>query len=206
MVTKGQETRERILGVAEQIILQKGFSATSIDEIISEANITKGGFFYHFNGKNELAVGLVERYQTEDTRIFAELFERAESLSEDPLQQMLIFIKLMAEMFADLPSGHPGCLVASFTYESLQFEPDVLERVAAGVLGWRAMFGEHIQKIVEVYPMRIELPVEDLADMLTAVMEGGIITSLTLKDPDILVRQLLQYRDFLRLLFDSVRH
>lgn len=205
MGTKGQETRDNILGVAEQIILQKGFSATSIDEIISQAKITKSGFFYHFNGKNELAVGLVERYQTEDNRIFNGLTERAESLSEDPLQQLLIFLKLMAEMFADIPNGHPGCLVASFTYESQQFEPAVIEKVREGVLGWRALFAQLIQKAADAYPMRVDLAVDDLADMLTAVMEGGIVTSLTLRDSDILVRQILNYRHFIRLLFGDIR-
>lgn len=205
MGTKGQATRENILGIAEQIILQKGFTATSIDEIISEANITKSGFFYHFNGKNELAAGLVDRYQNEDDRIFAEMVARAESLSEDPLQQLLIFLKLMAEMFADIPNGHPGCLVASFTYESLQFDPEVIAKVREGVLGWRALFGNLIRRAAQAYPMRIDTPVDDLADMLTSVMEGGIVTSLTLRDPDILVRQILNFRNFMRLQFEGVK-
>ena len=40
---KGDETRERILAVAELAVLAKGFSATSIEEIIAEVGITKSG-------------------------------------------------------------------------------------------------------------------------------------------------------------------
>lgn len=201
MATKGEATREKILEVAEKIILKKGFSGTSIDEIISGAAITKGGFFYHFSGKNELAVGLIDRYRRDDDRLFNGLFERADSLSEDPLQQMLIFMKLLAETMADIPNGHPGCLVASFTYESQQFEAAVLQNVRAGVVSWRRLFGKHLQKVADRYPMKIETPVDDLADMLTSIMEGGIVTSLTLRDPEILVRQLNLYRNHLRMLF-----
>jgi len=204
MPTKGESTRENILAVAEQIILQKGFTATSIEEIINAANITKSGFFYHFAGKNELAQGLVDRFLVEDSRIFNEMMDRARSLSEDPLQQMLIFMKLMAEMMADIPNGHPGCLVASFTYESMQFDAEVLEGVRQGMLDWREIFSKQLQAVADAYPMKTETPVDDLADMLTAVMEGGIVTSLTIGEPDILVRQLLLYRDYLRLLFGSV--
>ena len=46
---KGQATRERILDVAEASVLAKGFGATSIEELIAEAGITKSGFFYHFH-------------------------------------------------------------------------------------------------------------------------------------------------------------
>ena len=57
---KGAATRERILEIAEAAVLAKGFGATSIDEVIVEAGITKSGFFYHFRDKNELAREMVQ--------------------------------------------------------------------------------------------------------------------------------------------------
>ena len=43
-----KSTREMLLDAAESAVLEKGFSATSIDELIAAVGITKGGFFYHF--------------------------------------------------------------------------------------------------------------------------------------------------------------
>ena len=40
---KGVETRARLMDIAEAAILQKGFGATSIEELIAEAGITKSG-------------------------------------------------------------------------------------------------------------------------------------------------------------------
>jgi Bacterial regulatory proteins, tetR family len=54
---KGSDTREHILDVAEAAVLEKGFAATSIEELIA-VGITKSGFFYHFKDKNELAKAL----------------------------------------------------------------------------------------------------------------------------------------------------
>ncbi len=59
---KGTDTRERILDVAEAAVLEKGFAATSIDELIAAVSITKSGFFYHFRDKGELARTLLARY------------------------------------------------------------------------------------------------------------------------------------------------
>jgi AcrR family transcriptional regulator len=55
---KGSDTREHILDVAEAAVLEKGFAATSIEELIAAVGITKSGFFYHFKDKNELAKAL----------------------------------------------------------------------------------------------------------------------------------------------------
>ena len=52
---KRGEVRERVLQLAEFAILEKGFGATSIEELIAAAGITKSGFFYHFKDKTELA-------------------------------------------------------------------------------------------------------------------------------------------------------
>ncbi len=54
---KGADTRERILDVAEASVLDKGFFATSIEEVIAAVGITKSGFFYHLKDKNESRTG-----------------------------------------------------------------------------------------------------------------------------------------------------
>jgi TetR/AcrR family transcriptional repressor of nem operon len=203
MGAKGEQTREHILATAERIILQRGYSGTSIEEIIGEAGITKGGFFYHFDGKSDLARNLMLRYLDNDGKFFGELSERAQSLTEDPLQQFLLFLKLMAEAMADLPGAHPGCLVASFTYEAQQFDDDVQELNAQGVLSWRQIFQEHLERVSEKYPMKIEKPLEELADMLSSIIEGGIIMSKVLNDGRVLPNQLLHYRDYIRLVYQD---
>jgi TetR/AcrR family transcriptional regulator, transcriptional repressor for nem operon len=201
---KGADTRIRILDTAQEIVLRRGFSGTSIDEIIAAAGITKGGFFYHFRGKADLARALMERYLAEDEAFFTALIERADELVDDPLQRALVFLKLFAEAMRDLPGVHPGCLVASFTYESQQFDPAVREMAAAGVQRWRDIFVERFAPVVAKYPMVRKVELEDLADTLTAAIEGGIILSRVMNDPELLVRQLLQFRSHLRLLFGDV--
>ena len=114
---KGGDTRERILDAAEAAVLEKGFAATSIEELIAAVGITKGGFFYHFKDKSELAKALLIRYVERENALFDDLFARADALNEDPLHGFLVGLKMLSELMADLPNGHPGCLVASFCYQ-----------------------------------------------------------------------------------------
>jgi TetR/AcrR family transcriptional repressor of nem operon len=105
---KGAQTRRRILEVAQEAILAKGFDATSIEEIVAAAQITKSGFFYHFRDKNELARALLEMSIEDDRALLSDVFRRGHELSEDPLHAFLIGLKLFAEVMADMPNGHPA--------------------------------------------------------------------------------------------------
>lgn len=204
MATKGESTKENILEIAQHLMLQKGFSGTSLDEIIAQSNITKGGFFYHFDSKNDLAKHLMLKYQRDDEIFFNSLFERADELSEDPLQQMLLFLKLLAEAMENLPDVHPGCLVATFTSANQQLNDEVKKVTADCTLSWRELFALRLEKINQQYSMKTDITTSELADMLSTIIEGGIILSRTFSDQKILAQQILQYRNYLRLIYGNV--
>jgi TetR/AcrR family transcriptional repressor of nem operon len=198
---RGSDTRERILDAAESAVLEKGFAGTSIDELIAAVGITKSGFFYHFRDKGELAKALLVRYVARENDLFNDLFRRADELNEDPLHGFLVALKMMSEMMDDLPSGHPGCLVAAYCYQDRLFDKDIHTLNAGAVLGWRERFRRRLEAIAERYPPRIAVDLGDLADTLSVIVDGGIILSKAVKDKHALPRQLLLYRDFIRLIF-----
>lgn len=198
---KGSDTRERLLDAAEAAVLEKGFAGTSIDELIAAVGITKSGFFYHFKDKNELAKALLVRYVERENEIFDSLFGRADQLNEDPLHGFLVALKMLPETMADLPNGHPGCLVAAYCYQDRLFDKDVRDLNTESVLAWRQRFRTRLEQIAEKYPPRIAVDLDDLADMLSAIADGGIILSKAVHDPQALPRQVLLYRDFVRAVF-----
>jgi AcrR family transcriptional regulator len=198
---KGSDTRERILAVAEAAVLEKGFAATSIEELIAAVGITKSGFFYHFNDKNKLAKALLVRYVEREDALFDDLFRRADELNEDPLHGFLVGLKMMSELMADLPNGHPGCLVASFCYQDRLFDKEVRDLNAKAVLNWRKRFRGRLELITARYPPKGSVDLDDLADMLSAIADGGIILSRVVNDKQALPRQIMLYRDFIRAIF-----
>jgi TetR/AcrR family transcriptional regulator, transcriptional repressor for nem operon len=200
-ITRKDSARERLLDLAEAAILEKGFASTSIEELIVAAGITKSGFFYHFKSKGELARAILERYLERDAEILNDLFRRGDELNDDPLHGFLVGLKMFAEMMADLPGVHPGCLTASFCYQERLFDRDIQELNRTGVMRWRRRFRERLELIKERYPPRIDVDLDALADMATAIVDGGITISKNLKDPALLPRQVLLYRQFIRAIF-----
>jgi TetR/AcrR family transcriptional repressor of nem operon len=198
---KGDATRERILEIAEAAVLAKGFGATSIEELIAEAGITKSGFFYHFKDKNELARGLLARYEEQNNRLIATVFGRGRELSEDPLQAFLIGLNLFAERTAALPDGHPGCIVATMSYQDRLFDRDVRALVAKITHEWSEKFSVMLEEIAKVYPPRDEVDLDHLARMVCCAIDGGIILGKALGRPSVLPEQLLMMRNYVKLLF-----
>ena len=199
---KPPTTRERLLDIAEEAVLQKGFAATSIDELISGAGITKSGFFYHFKDKTELARALLQRYLERDAAILDDLFNRAMELHEDPLHSLLIGLKMFSELMSDLPAQHPGCLASSFCYQDHLFDHEIRSLNAQGFIAWRKRFRGYLDRIAERYPPKADINLDSLADMATALVDGGIILSRALKDRQILPEQIMLYRGYIKLLFE----
>lgn len=198
---RGTDTRERLLDLAEAAVLEKGFAATSIEELIAGVGITKSGFFYHFKDKSELAKALLQRYLEREEQLFDQLFARADALNEDPLHGFLIWLKLFAEMMDDLPAAHPGCLIASYCYQEQLFNRDVRDLSRETVMRWRRRFRDRLEAIAVRYPPRVEIELGALADMVSVLIDGGIILSKVVREKEALPRQVMLYRAFVRTVF-----
>ena len=54
MVTKGVETKQKIIDKSLQLFSVKGYYNTSINDILEATNLTKGGLYGHFKSKEDI--------------------------------------------------------------------------------------------------------------------------------------------------------
>lgn len=81
------------------------------------------------------------------------------------------------------------------------FDDEIKSLIASGTLRWRAIFRDLLETVERQTPNGSGVSLDELADMLSAVIEGGIILSRVLDDKMILVQQLRQYRNYIKLLY-----
>jgi TetR/AcrR family transcriptional repressor of nem operon len=197
----GTATRGKILDAAQSLVLDRGYVGMTVDHVLNEVGITKGAFFHHFKSKDDLARALLQRYAERDERLYRETRERAEKLSDDPLQQVLLYIGLFQEMFEGLTKPYPGCLFASYIYELQQFGDDTRELIRSSFAKWRELLQEKFEAVARRYPPRIEVNAASLADAFTVVLEGAFITSKAMNEPKLVSDQLRHFRNYVELLF-----
>lgn len=193
------------MDAAQKLILEHGFGGTTVDSIIELAGVSKGAFFHHFSSKGELAHALVTRYADVDIGNLKQTLDKAEGLSEDPLQQLLIFVKLFEQEIESLEEPYPGCLFASYLYQSGLFNDEILEIIRQWMLTWRKRIMEKLERIIQIYPPTQEINIESLADMLLVIFEGSFVLSQSMNENKIISRQLSNYHTYLQLLFDPAK-
>lgn len=203
MPRDGSATRLKIMDTAQQMVLDVGLSGTSIEKVIDKAGVTKGTFFYHFKTKHDLAAALITRYAEDDRHHYNDFMEKAEQLARDPLQQLLIFVGLFIEMTEQLEEPFPGCLYASYCYQSGAISPDVMAQIEDMMRFWRERLGEKIEQASELHAPTIPVETHQVADHVLTTFEGAFILSKVLREPKLASEQLIQCRNYLELLYSA---
>jgi TetR/AcrR family transcriptional regulator, transcriptional repressor for nem operon len=199
--SKGERTRERLLDLTYDAVIRKGFASTSIEELVDAAGITKSGFFYHFRDKTDLARQLIETFTGRNETFLDDMERRARELSDEPLHSFLIFLKLYAEAMEEETVGHPGCLVATVTFQDHSWDRETRQLVIDQVLSWRGRFLGWLQEIAAVHPPKGKASLEDLADAILAFTYGGMTIARALDDNSAISRQTMMFRETVRMHF-----
>jgi AcrR family transcriptional regulator len=97
---KAQATRERILDAAIKVFASKGYHETKVDDIVAEAEASKGAVYFHFPGKQQIFLALVDK--------FANLLQRqlieAVAQESDGVQRVNLALQVCLETFAQYRS------------------------------------------------------------------------------------------------------
>lgn len=203
MTEDAELTRDRILRMAQGLILEKGYGGTSLADIVGALGVTKGAFFHHFGSKDELARALIQRYADRDHLSFHEFARRADALTDDPVQSALLLVGLFEEALAQRERPVRGCLFAAYVYQQAQFEPEVRAFLRTTFDGWVRLFETKFDAALQAKPPRLPVTARDLGEMMVALFEGAIILGRAFEDPKAMARQVRQFRSYLRLLFDA---
>ena len=197
-------TRERIIAVAERLLFQQGFSGTSLADIMNATELTKGAFFHHFKNKHELAHTVLARWADNDDALVKELVARAAELADSPVQEATLFIKLFEDWLGKLEEPSNGCLFASFTYESEQFDVEMHQYVRDRLRIWMGLYRGIFERAADNETARANgVTGTTLTEMLATIFEGGLLLGRALDDRHWLIRQLQQFRHYMKLVCEK---
>ena len=62
---QAEGTRQLLIATARELFTERGFAATSIEEIIQRAGVAKGALYHHFSGKADLFRAVYDAVQAE---------------------------------------------------------------------------------------------------------------------------------------------
>jgi AcrR family transcriptional regulator len=169
-----QRTRERIVESARVLFNRRGFEQVSIDDVMKEAGLTRGGFYKHFESKDELYAAAVESFKT------CNPFGRQLAASSDPpsdprvIARMLVDLYLSDETLADVDQHCPLIALPS--------------DVARAGLKPRASYTMLVANMSDTFRAALE-PAPDAerkALLMVSLCVGGMVIARTTDDPHLM--------------------
>lgn len=139
---KAEVTRLTILQKAFELIYEKGYQATSIDDIIATTQVTKGAFYYHFKTKDEMGLAIINEIMKPTlTSSFIEPLRN----EQDPLDAIyhLIHNLLMENEFLKVEYG---CPASNFTQEMTPWNADFNNALNELTQQWTKVMTATIEK------------------------------------------------------------
>ena len=92
--------------------------------------------------------------------------------------------------------------MATLCYQDRLFGGTVRDLNRRGVLSWRKRFRSWLDEISEVHAPRPGINLDDMADMVSAVADGGLVLGRALGEPKLVAQQIMLYRRFVELAFE----
>jgi TetR/AcrR family transcriptional repressor of nem operon len=138
---KAEATRLMILQKAFELIYSKGYQ-TSVDEIISTTQVTKGAFYYHFKTKDEMGLAIVDEILKPSlTKSFIEPLLK----ESNPIHAIynLMHYLLMEDGFLKVEYG---CPAANFTHEMTPWNADFKKVLDELTNQWTKVMTETLEK------------------------------------------------------------
>src|SRR4030095_16600518 len=186
-MSKGEETRQRILERAAPLLNRQGFQAAPVSEIMRVTGLQKGGLYNHFESKEELALAAFDLLMEKVNRKVLEVHRSHSS----PLAQLLAHIDLIA---SGGTRTEGGCPMANSMVESDDCNPALHKRVAKVLEQWRGLITHTVAKGIVAGEVRADVNPDEVATRIISALEGGHLLSNFNGEP----RYLRQVGDFLR--------
>ncbi len=169
--------REQIVVAAVETLHQRGFNATSVQDITDAAKVPKGSFYNHFDSKEALAVEALERYWQVVLRNLASLGDEA----TPPLERLKTYFRRIGQVARDADFG-PGCMVGNMGAEMAAQSRPVRDRLSIILAAWSRSIESCIRDAQADGSIRSDLDPRTIAAFLLNSWEGAVMRSKVDRD------------------------
>ena len=193
--------RHKLLNAALSLIREKGYSSTSVEDLCTEAGVTKGAFFHHFKSKEALAVAAANHW----SEITGALFETAPyHQHSDPLDRIRGYLDFRKAILKGEIATFT-CLVGTMVQEIYGTHPHLRKACEASISGHAATLEADIAEAMKRYRLSASWTAESLALHTQAVLQGAFILAKAKGGAAVAAASIDHLHRYIELLFQPAR-
>ena len=163
--------RDRILDAGLRVMFRSGYSASSVRDVMAEAQGPQGSFTNHFRSKEAFSGEVLDRYFGHVQGLVAgALGDRTLT----PRERLLRYLDVITERLAN-DGFTRGCLIGDFSLEAAPQSEPLRQQLAHIFAEWRVPFADCIAEGQAAGEIDSTFSPDELAEFLLASWEGAIL-------------------------------
>lgn len=173
-----QDTRQILIQAGADVMIEKGYTNSGIQEVLSKVGVPKGSFYHYFNSKEDFAVAIIEEFE----RSFNEYFQPIlNNKSLTPTQRLRTFCTNKRDCM-QASDCRKGCLIGNLSQE-MSDQSETLRQVLSDVMTTRR---DAIASCIEEGQLSGEFTNEAdaqlIAELFLSGWEGAMMRAKTIKN------------------------
>ena len=186
-----KDTKAHILDVGAQIVHQKGFNATGIQEVLNAAEVPKGSFYFYFKSKEEFGLQLIDYFSN---FLFSKMNELLNTENVAPLDKLRNYFEWFLAYF-EQNSFTGGCPIGNLAQEMGDLNDSFREKLESVFDTMKTSITQCLEEAQQQSDLSPGLDVHNLSDFIVSSWQGALLQMKVKKNT-------ASARNFERIVFD----
>ena len=191
-MSKGQETRQRLLDSAQELMYSRSYSDVGVQEICKDANVQKGSFYHFFSSKSALTVEVLEQLKMQ---MIEHILLPAFAKDLTPSKRFERFIEYAYQYQLQLKKDYGyvlGCPMGNIALEMSTQDESIRKKVETLFESIFHVFVDVLDDAKQAGEIDSDADTVELAQVALAYGEGVLLLAKTKNDPEV-IRHLLPH-------------
>lgn len=176
------------------LLWSKGYNATSVNDIVKEAGIPKGSFYFYFKSKEDFVVRALEKYFSSNLKPALEILQNK---SISPKQRLLNFYEFRIEMLKNELDCKMGCMACNLSSEMAEHNEAIRKLIAGKTKMIRSYITEVVEEAQEYNEINSSINASDIVEFMEDAGKGAMISMKEMKSAYPIENVLNMIRTFL---------
>lgn len=169
-MSKAERTRQFIVEQTAPVFNAKGYSGTSLTDMMQATGLTKGAIYGNFENKDAVALAAFDH---NFGKVTAYLRERILA-TENAIERLLVYPKVYRDLLT-IPILHYGCPILNTSTEADDTHPELRVKAAHALQFWKNSLMNQINRGIERKEIKPDTNAEEVAVVLMSIVEGAIM-------------------------------
>ena len=187
------DTRNALVWCGTELLTERGFQITGIDEVLKRVGVPKGSFYHYFKSKDQFGHAVIDNYEAYYAKKMDRIFGDS---SQSPLQRLVSFTVNAKNGMVKFDFKR-GCLIGNLSQELAALDTQFRERLEGVLVSWEKRVAECLSEAIDSGELALGQDPQALSRFFWVGWEGAILRSK-------LMRSLEPIDQFTSIFFRSV--